>query len=225
MLSFFSCENEDFLWKGDTYARIEGPSEWTLDSDSLIFSFAPYVSEFTEITMDSRVYITGEVADKDRTVNIAVDNEKTTASDKHYSFNGSLIIKAGEHYASLPVTLFRTDDLQSKSVKLVLKISESGEIKPGVKEWSNISILWSDMISKPANWENMTEFFGTYSDTKYRFIIDVLGLGTFTYGEINGMTWGEMNHFKIKLVNALNEYNNANPQFPLTDEFNQLVKF
>ena len=63
MLSFFSCENEDFLWKGDTYARIEGPSEWTLDSDSLIFSFAPYVSEFPEIPMDSRVYFTGEFAD------------------------------------------------------------------------------------------------------------------------------------------------------------------
>ena len=192
-------------------------SVWTLDSDSLIFSFAPYISEIKEITMDSRVFITGETADKDRTVTIAVDNEKTTASENHYSFNGSLIIKAGEHYADLPVTLLRTDDLRSKRVKLVLKITEGGDITPGVKEWSKLSIIWSDMISKPANWENMTEFFGTYSDTKYRFIIDILEIGIFTYGETDGMTWGEMNHFKIKLVNALNEYNTANPQSPRSE--------
>jgi hypothetical protein len=78
---------------------------------------------------------------------------------------------------------------------------------------------------KPNNWDNLTEFFKDYSDTKYRFIIDVLQIADFTYGQSNGMTWGEMNNYRLRVIQALQEYNAAHPGNPLTDENNQLVTF
>lgn len=51
------------------------------------------------------------------------------------------------------------------------------------------------------------EFFGDYSETKYRFIISTLGVSQFTYGEAEGMTWGEMWNYRLRMVAALEEYN------------------
>ena len=225
MLFIASCSNDDYLWKGDDYARIEGPAIWTLDTDSLLFSFASYNSDITKYTIDAKVYITGKTADYDRTISIESDESKTTAQTSHYAFSKMVLLPAGSHYADLPITLFRTEDLLSQKVQLYIKVGSDGDLKAGIKDWECLKIIWSDMIAKPANWDILDEFFGTYSDTKYRFIINTLGTGVFTYGETGGMSWGEMNHYKIKLVETLNEYNTANPESPLTDEFNQLVTF
>ncbi len=223
-LSLSSCNNEDFLWQDATYARIYGPKEWTLETDSLIFSFAPYNTSIKEYVINAKIFIIGSVSKIPLTVRIEVD-PASTASTSHYSFPESVTIPAGSHFVEFPISLKRTSDLTSKQVKLILRISDSGDIGKGVKEFNQLKLTWSDMISKPTNWTLLTEFFGNYSNTKYRFIIDVLGIGIFTYGETNGMTWGEMNYYRMKMIEALTAYNAAHPGNPLTDENNQIVTF
>jgi hypothetical protein len=81
------------------------------------------------------------------------------------------------------------------------------------------------MISRPLNWDDLTEFFGGYSDVKFRFIISTLGIAEFTYLDAGGMTWGVMYNYRLLLAEALAAYNAAHPTAPLTDENNQLVTF
>ena len=66
----------------------------------------------------------------------------------------------------------------------------------------------------------MKEFFGEYSLTKYRFIIDTVGFGEFG----NGMTWSELKNYQIMMKTALDEYNSTHTT-PLKDENGQLVEF
>jgi hypothetical protein len=56
---------------------------------------------------------------------------------------------------------------------------------------------------------------------KYRFIIDTIGFGEFG----GSMSWSELMNYKIRMKSALDAYNAAHPDQPLTDENGQLVEF
>lgn len=224
--AFFGCKkNETHTWIGEDYGRIEGPKEWTLSTDSIRFSFATFQSVVQDYEFLAKVYIIGKVADFDRKVGISVDTKGTTAVANQYEIPSTVVIPKNEHFAVLPIKIKRTADLAQKAVRLKITLNDREEIKPGTTDWNNLSIIWSDILMKPNNWDNLTEFFKDYSDTKYRFIIDILQIADFTYGQSNGMTWGEMNNYRLQVIQALQEYNAAHPGNPLTDENNQLVTF
>ncbi len=75
----------------------------------------------------------------------------------------------------------------------------------------------------PANWPDLEEFFGTYSDTKYRFMLENSTPGT-TFS-IDTMSWAMLMSYKIKFQNAVRTYNAAHPGNALTDENGNLVTF
>lgn len=221
-----ACENGDFLWEGETYARLIGPENYTLGTDSMTFTFSTHAADVTEFTAEAHIVIIGKVAAADRKVNLKVNEGKSTAvPGTHYQLSTQLTIPAGEREVFCPIVLKRAPELEGKSVRLHIEVVASDEIGVGVNEWNALTIVWNDMISKPLNWENLTEFFGEYSEIKYRFIISTLGITQFTYGDSGGMSWGEMNNYRLMMITALNAYNEANPSHPLTDENNQLVSF
>lgn len=67
---FTACENDKFYYHDEARARIEGPYEWAVGSDSLNFSFAAYPSQIKEQDMEMKIYVMGEAASTDRTVNL-----------------------------------------------------------------------------------------------------------------------------------------------------------
>ncbi len=79
LLLLNSCENDDFVWGKEDFARIVGPEIWTRNTDSMTFTFSVYPEEVKEFAVASCVVIQGKVADYDRTVKLAVDPSKTTA--------------------------------------------------------------------------------------------------------------------------------------------------
>lgn len=109
-------------------------------------------------------------------------------------------------------------------MRLYLKVEATSDFAVGVNEQNHLLLIWSDMISKPTNWDDaLKEFFGEYSDAKYRFMLaNADGLGEF---DTDTMSWAELQSYKIKFVNALNAYNEAHPGSPLTDEDGVLVSF
>ena len=106
---------------------------------------------------------------------------------------------------------------------MCVKVLESGDFKPGVNEENHITFIWTDVLSKPNNWADLEPFFGTYSNVKYRFMLENLG----DEGELSTetMSWAQLNSLRIRFQNALNEYNAAHPGNPLTDEYGNLVTF
>lgn len=221
-LLWTACENDSFYYQDEARARIVGPYEWALNTDSLEFSFASSPSNVLEKGMDMTLYVMGTAAATDRTVNLEVVADKSTASSSHYAFPAQVTIPAGKLSANFAINLKRTSDLEAKKVQLYIKVAQSADFKPGVNEQNHFLLRWSDILSKPKNWDDLTEFFGVFSMTKYRFIIDTLGIAEFS---INSMTWGELNNYKIRMKTALTAYNESHPGNPLKDENGQLVSF
>lgn len=223
MLGLAACSDEDFLYQDQARVRLVGPSNYTAGTDSLTFSFVTYPSDTTTKVMNVQVYVMGNVADRDRTANITVDNDLTTASAAQYDVPSTVTVPAGKAYGILPVTLRRTADIQDRDVRLYIKVAESADFGVGVNEENHLTLIWNDKITKPSNWDDLEEYFGSYSDTKYRFMIENAGgLAEF---DADTMSWAELHSYKIRFVNALNNYNNAHPGSPLTDENGVLVTF
>lgn len=223
-LGLSSCSDDEFLYRDQARVRLVGPENYTAGSDSLTFSFATNSSDVEEKVMNVEVVVMGLAADHDRTASVTADENKTTASSSLYDFPKSVVIEAGKTSAILPVTLRRASSLESQKVQLYLKVEASDDFAVGVNEENHLLLIWSDMISKPTNWDDaLKEFFGAYSNVKYRFMLSHAdGLSEF---DTDTMSWSELQSYKIKFVNALNEYNESHPGEPLTDENGVLVTF
>lgn len=227
VLSTSSCSKQEIpSWGSTDYARIVGPSNWTLDTDSMEYSFASLPTTNKEFVVQAKVYVEGLNSSTDRTVYISTDKETTATADS-YNMPSSVVIPAGKGYAELPITLYRTEAIQK--VKYILKVSiddSKSDIKTGVSAWHSFTIKFSDILAKPKNWSDLEEFFGaSYSRDKYQFIINTLGFGDFTYLEPNGMSWGQMWNYRLIVVDALRRENAKHPDSPLTDENGSIISF
>ena len=219
-----SCStDEEFYYQDEPRVRLVGEKMWAAGTDSVTFSFVAYQSDFVQKDIMVEAQIMGNVVDRDRTVNLAVDAEKTTAAASQYVVPNSVVVPSGQTKGTFVVTLKRDASLQSKSVRLYVKVIDSGDFKPGVNEENHVVFIWADVLSKPNNWADLEPFFGAYSNVKYRFMLENLG----NEGELSTetMSWAKLNSLRIRFQNALNEYNAAHPGNPLTDEYGNLVTF
>ena len=224
LLAMASCSSdEDFFYRDEARIRLVGPEIWTAGSDSLTFSFVTTTAGTIEKAMDVEAQIMGTVADNDRTANIAVVNDKTTATADLYQLPTTVTIPAGQAKATFQVILKRADVLATKSVRLRIAVEPSADFQKGVNEADHLTFIWNDQISKPKNWAQLEEFFGAYSDTKYRFMLE--NAGGLTEFDTDTLTWAQLQSYKIMFQNALNDYNAAHPGNPLTDENGNLVSF
>ena len=222
--AFTACsKDEDFYYQDEPRVRLVGEKMWAAGTDSVTFSFVAFPASFVEKDINVEAQIMGDVADHDRTVNLAVEQSMTTASASQYSVPETVVVPAGQTKGTFSVKLRRDASLQQKSVRLFLKVVPSGDFKPGVNEENHIVFIWTDVLSKPNNWADLEPFFGTYSNVKYRFMLEHLG----DEGELSTatMSWAKLNSLRIRFQNALNDYNAAHPGNPLTDEFGNLVTF
>ena len=218
---FTACENDKFYYQDEPRVRIEGPYEWAIGTDSLNFSFATYPNSVQQQEMQMTLYVMGEAASTARTAKLVVDASKTTAAATQYILPETVTVPAGQLKVPFVVTLMRSEGLTSQTVSLTFKVVESSDFKVGVNEQNHFSMKWNDILGKPKNWDTeLKEFFGEYSLTKYRFIIDTIGFGEFG----NGMSWSQLKNYQIMMKTALDEYN-ATHTTPLTDENGQLVEF
>lgn len=222
-LSSCKSTDEDFFYQDEPRVRLVGENIWAAGTDSVTFSFVAYGTEFTqkEILVDAQIM--GEVQNRDRVVNLTVEQSLTTADANMYEFPATVTIPAGETKGTFSVILKRSSVLQSKTVRLYIKVAESNDFKPGVNEENHIVMIWNDILSRPNNWDKLQVYFGEYSDTKYRFML--ANSGGATEFNTDTMSWAQLMSFKIRFQNALNEYNAAHPGNPLTDEYGNLVTF
>ena len=222
---FTSCSStdEDFFYQDQPRVRLVGENIWAAGTDSVMLSFVVFGSDVTEKEIMVDAQIMGEVVDHNRVVNLTADPSLTTADANMYEFPSTVTIPAGESKATFSVKLKRVAILQSKTVRLYIKVAESSDFKPGVNEENHIVMIWNDILSRPNNWDSLQPYFGEYSDTKYRFML--VNSGGVSEFSTDTMSWAQLMSFKIRFQNAVNEYNAAHPGSPLTDEYGNLVTF
>lgn len=219
-----SCSSdEDFYYQDTPRVRLVGPEIWTAGSDSLTYSFVTSPMGTQTMSMDVEARIMGVVADHDRTCAIAVDNDKTTATADLYEIPQTVVVPAGKATATFQVILKRGEVLKQKPVRLRIKVAETADFKIGVNEDNHLTLIWNDIISKPKNWAQLQEFFGEYSDAKFRFMLE--NANGITEFDTDKMTWAELQSYKILFQNALDSYNAKHPGSPLVDEKGNLITF
>jgi hypothetical protein len=202
--------------------------------DSATCSFAIKSNSLTADTVKISVRIMGVATNTDRVVKLApVTTLSTAIEGTHYEFL-PYVIKAGQYNADLPVVIKRTTDMKTQEFRLVVQVVESTAFIPGVPN-SPVSgnfagasleylIKMNDFLTKPSNWDTqLTSYFGTYSQVKFKFIIDNTGKTEFPLGAPPALSIGEIQYYKAFVKSKLIDYVALNG--PLLDEFGQVVTF
>ncbi|MCF0172395.1 MAG: DUF4843 domain-containing protein [Bacteroidales bacterium] len=218
-----ACENESFLYQDTARVRLEADPIWSLGTDSLTFSFTTLGADIMEKEISVDAVIMGEVSNTARTANLAVGQARSTANSATYAFPAQVTIPAGESRATFTVTLRRSEEIKSVDAVLYLEVVPSSDFEPGVVESNHVIFKWNDKITRPTNWDSLAEYFGSYSDTKYRFMLANVPSGT--EFSTDKMSWSQLMNYKVIFTNALNDYNAAHPGKPMTDENGVLVDF
>lgn len=222
-MAMMACSVDDFTYQDTARLRLEGPDIYAAGSDSLTFSFITYPEDTVSKEMDIDVIVMGTAIDYDRTAAVKVVADKTTASASDYEMPLTVTVPAGSAKGTLPVTLKRSTALQEKSVRLYIEIEANDDFQTGVNEQNHFTLIWNDVLTRPNNWDDLEEFFGTYSDVKYRFMIQ--NAGGISEFDADTMSWAQLHSLKIKFQNALNEYNEEHPGSPLRDDDGVLISF
>ena len=202
--------------------------------DSTIYSFAVKPNDLMVDTVKVAVRIMGTAKNVDREVKFASVPGATDAIEgTHYSFL-PYVIPAGAYSADLPIVVKRTPDMKTQTFTLLLQVVESADFKPGVPSspvtgnFAGASLQYlirmNDYLTKPSNWDTqLISVFGTYSQVKYKFIIDVTGKTEFVTGAAPLMSFGELQYYKAYVKVKYTEYTDANG--PLIDELGGTVTF
>jgi len=229
----FSCKKSEFTSYTQPDMIYFYKDYYDPDKDSMTYSFAIEPNSLQVDTVKIPLRIMGVASDHDRTANIRVVADSSTATEQQYTILPT-VVKANDYTAYVPLLVKRMPELKTKEVRLLLEIDTSADFLPGVyrsqastsKAGGSIRfpVRINDFLTRPSNWDSfITFYFGTYSQVKYKLVIDVTGRTTFLTSGDDAVTTSQMTYFKILCRNYLANYNSANP--PLKDENGQLVTF
>lgn len=209
-------------------------NHYNASKDSIVFSFATIPDGKITDTVRVPLRIMGVASDRDRTVNIQVVADSSTALEQHYTILPT-IVKAGMYTTDVPLLVKRTPELKTKDVRLLLEVGTSDDFIPGVYNSTTSTSMGggairfpvriSDFLTKPNNWDTfIATFFGAFSQVKYKLVIQVTGRAQFFTSGDDPVTISEMNYFKMDCRDYLKKLNAANST-ELKDENGNLVIF
>jgi len=156
------------------------------------------------------VRILGNPSTKERTFSVSVVNDAiTTATSEQYRIIGG-VVKPGEFTGTLSVALINSSELNSKTVNLKLKLSDSGDFKAGNVETSEFVVGWTNQILVPS-WSYRYFFTSVASTNAYRIIVQVTGLKTLTAAEFRAKGQIECETLGTKFGDYVKQWNKDHP--------------
>lgn len=174
ILFFTSCKKQGI----DSYSSGRYLQFVTGIQDSIAFSFFYHPGK-DEVKIGIPVKLVGQLFSEDKQYKVEVMSAEGTASSANYSLPEAQVFRKGVTLDTAWVTVKNTPDLETKDLRLVLRITGSNEITPGQTEATVKIIRLTAKVSKPAWWDtNMnTYYLGRYSEKKFRLFMQVTGVG------------------------------------------------
>ena len=195
MAGIFTACSEDKLdyYSGDSCLQFKNPMV-----DSINMSFLLYPGE-TSHKIGLPLYMIGRPSEVDREFTCKVYASGVDDAPKEaYTLPEKFIFRANAVTDTLWITCNLTEEMSSKSFRLVLMLEESKDFKLGSNGYNGAIIRISNIIAKPAWWNDnpVTKYFlGNYSDAKYRKFIEVTGVADFDSSDV-GLVREYTNTFK-----------------------------
>lgn len=207
-------------------------------ADSVTYNFAYTVTERDSVMF--RYRLSGYPADYDR--HFELEATEGDGNLVYYSF-GDYVVRAGQYEGTFPIYIDKPEgyaEFRGSPGYMVFRLKENTEFEQGANERSSLRIAFRNYVAKPDNWDSdiypnmpLANYFGTYSDVKYGFIIQVTGLSNFrvryTVSQDPNLADNEITaihavYLRDKCRAALLEYNATHDE-PLLDENRQAVVF
>lgn len=216
-----SCKKaEQKMYTDSSYAYFATDSLFNGQKDSLTYSFAIKPDSRIKDTVYIPLRILGLVAPTNRTVKV-VATGGTAIAGTHYNIISSKI-GANRIKDSVMIEMIKTPDLKTRTVSLQLQIAEGGDLPPGIKELTKYKLKINNILTKPDNWNGLVGFFfGTYSQVKHRFIIEVTGYYSY-YLYLPGTTTYDFSLFQFLQQKLRQE---LAIRGPIIDEFGNPISF
>lgn len=224
-----SCKKQEVA----TYSAEEGINFYitNTETDSLSYSFAISATPKEQDTIFLKMRILGAISDKPRAFAVEAAEGSTARLGVDYELP-SFIVPAGAFTVVYPVVVFKTPEMSSRSFRLVVKVAGDKGLKPGAigteigngiattQSVNQIKIDISNRILKPSYWGQVESTFGAFSETKFKFMIQVTGLTDFSEEAIG---IDGFYNLPVKLQNELLAYEAIHG--PLIDESGNPVTF
>lgn len=188
-------------------------------------SFSLQESDVAEYTVQVPVMVTGMPTAYDRTFSVLTDSEGSTAvAGTHYkALQQTYTMPAGSVCTLIPITVYRTADMQDGYKELRLTVTTSTDFPSLIiAEKAAMRLRISDQLEEPDWWSKWFAkgWFGKYSRRKYQQWLSIYGPNAL--GDAPGTgdyAWGapEIAYYH----NLLREYFIENPT---TDEDGVLIE-
>ncbi|WP_409590534.1 DUF4843 domain-containing protein [Sphingobacterium sp.] len=185
-----------------------------LTRDSVTYSFAVLPDYARMDTVFIPIRIMGDAAERDRKVNYEL-MAVSDADKESYELLPALI-KANKFEGRIPVLVKKTTSLKVKESRLWLKITASDDFEPGIVSQLTYLIRINNFLSRPATWSDY--YFGKYSNTKYKFIIENTG-----YTAFNQDYESEIMFIVQTCKNALLEYESLHNETLMDEDGEEII--
>lgn len=210
LLSITGCEEQKLTtYSGDYFVQF---AKKISDSTNVSFMFYPYHEGYIDFPI--ALELVGVASPHELTYKVSVDAQYTTATNQQYSLPSVQVLRANRYVDTLYVRLNKTSDLDTKKVRLLLRIESTSDLKVGKIEQSAAVIWFSNTLAKPDWWNSDIDNFylGEYSNKKYEMFIQITGV--FDMSKFDAST-------KRSYALKLKQYLNDNPTL---DENNQYIE-
>lgn len=166
------------------YGSTGDVSSATALADSLVnYSFI-YHNNVPTDTIWLRVGTSGFLSDRDRYFEL--EQVRTGKNDAvagtHYksfddtSFKQLLKVPGDSLQCDIPIIVFNDASLKNGNVTLKVRLKATSDFLLGYVDCLSKTITISDLLSKPANWNRLCDwYFGNYGTVKHQLMIDVSG--------------------------------------------------
>lgn len=227
LVSLASCDKEGVTM------YVEDPTVYFSEA-SRVYTFVENMDriEIGFDTLEIPVLISGSAVDYNRKVvmEIIPDDTLHTASSEMYSI-GEGTIEANSYNGYIPLRVNYSSALDDSIYYIRLKLVPNEDFHGVDLDRNTFTVSLTNKLTEPSNWSRLERYFGPYSNSWYRFILETTGLSSLPYWTTNGsldssnpdperwtMTLYEVKAYASQVKIALDDYNRKNPQNHLKHE-------
>jgi hypothetical protein len=214
-----ACKKEDiptYNSPASVYFSATSPLGFNSSNDSTELGFGYSPTTVTDSIFKIPVSIVGKTSPTDRIYKVVVDPLSTAKAGVHYDLPAKPVIHAGSSFDSLAITFYRTPDLLTSPVTLILHLEPNENFNTGMKsdtldaltskvaDYTTYKVSVVDGLQQPAIWNfgryGVSSYFGTFSAKKLRLLNSVTGM------PLNALNGYDYSSYWVYWATMMNRY-------------------
>lgn len=165
------CNIDDIdVYQSDNYISFTNKEQ-----DTVIVSFF-MLGNLSEYSWPIEVRYTGIPKETEQSFVVSVVEDKTTLKEGFFDLPDKLNFQPMNKLDTFYVHLTNYPELKEEKALLCLELEENAIFKLGDRNYRRIYLLVNDNVARPDWWTTRVEnyFLGTYSDKKFRLLVEVV---------------------------------------------------